>query len=366
MSRANAEARRDAFSSLGSRLAHMDDRCLRSALKSQRGQVGAWGGTYTADLDGMKVFVKRIPLTELEAARPWSTRNHFRLPPYYNYGVGSAGFGAWRELIAHITTTGWVLAGLSPSFPMLLHHRVMARIKRHRLDEAAIEGYVKRWNGSQAVGRFMRARAEADHEIWLVLEHIPHGMSDWLMTNQERVAHVVDQLCAAISLLGRNGMVHFDAHFGNVLTDGETVYLADFGLLNHSEFDLTKPEHTFLARHSHYDYAEAIFAVGLAPLWALWSSPKESQAAALEAHEWLQHVDSQRGFAAALIDNLDTMTTGPLEIAPPYAEVLRRYHEVVLYMAGFLDTMRGHPRKNTPYDDEHVRRLLEEAGAPIG
>ena len=343
----------------------MDDRRFLSALESPGVRVRAWGATYTADLDGTKVFVKRIPLTEREATRRWSTRNHFRLPTYYNYGVGSAGFGVSRELVGHITTTNWVLEGASASFPMLLHHRVMDRRQAFPPDEADIDQYVARWNGSRAVGEFIRARAVAPEEVWLVLEHVPYGMSEWLMSNQDRVPDVVDQLFAAISLLRRNGMVHFDAHFGNVLTDGETVYLSDFGLLNDADFELTKPERAFLARHSHYDYAEVLFAVGVAPLWALWARPAASQAAIMRAYKWLRGAESQRDFAAALIDNLDQMSTGPLAISPPYAEALRRYREIVLYMAGFLGAMRSNPRKNNRYDDDHVRRLLDQAGAPI-
>ncbi len=359
-------ARRRAHFELSSRLAHLDDRRLRSALKAGRVHNGPWGASYPAEIDGSKVFIKRIPLTELEASRPWSTRNHFRLPTYYNYGVGSAGFGVFRELVGHITTTNWVLEGASPSYPLLLHHRVTERTETHGPAEDRTQDYVKRWNGSRAVGNFMRARVDAKQEVWLVLEHLPYRMSEWMMANQDRVEEVIDELFAAISRLGHNGMVHFDAHFGNVLTDGETVYVSDFGLLNDANFDLTKPERDFLARHRHYDYAEALFAVGLAPLWALWARPADSQAEALAMYDWLGRADTQQKFAIALLENIDRVSVGPLAISPSYAETLRRYHDVVLYMAGFLDTMRRNPKKNTPYDDEHVRRLLVKAGAPVG
>lgn len=357
----NLLVRRRAYAALSSRLAHMDDRRLRSTLKSARMQAGPWGTSYAADVDGSKVFVKRIPLTELEASRRWSTRNHFRLPPYYNYGFGSAGFGVYRELVAHIITTNWVLEGASPSFPMLLHHRMMARTETHRPDGARIEQYVKRWNGSRAVGELMRARAAAPQEVWLVLEHVPYVMSEWVMTSQDRAAEVIDQLFAAISLMRRNGMVHFDVHFGNVLTDGETVYLADFGLLNDTNFELTKPERSFLARHNHYDYGEAIFAAGLAPMWALWSHPEASRPDVLRAYPWLHGIERQREFAAAVIDNLDKMTAGPLAIAPLYAELLRRYRDAILHMAGFFDAMWSNPPQEHP-----VRRRRDQAAAGDG
>ena len=30
--------------------------------------------------------------------------------------------------------------------------------------------------------------------------------------------------------MNTHGLVHFDAHFGNVLTDGRRLFVADFGL----------------------------------------------------------------------------------------------------------------------------------------
>lgn len=77
------------------------------------------GRSAEMDVDGTRVFVKRIPLTDTEL-RPENTRstaNLFELPMFYHYGVGSAGFGAWRELAVHIMTTNWVLADEYAGFP---------------------------------------------------------------------------------------------------------------------------------------------------------------------------------------------------------------------------------------------------------
>src|SRR4051812_17583845 len=78
--------------------------------------------------DGVPVFLKRLPLTDVEVEHPGSTRNWFKLPTYYSYGVGSAGFGSWREVVAHRVTTG------VPGFPELLHDRVMPRTALPRQD----------------------------------------------------------------------------------------------------------------------------------------------------------------------------------------------------------------------------------------
>ena len=64
-----------------------------------------WGVSRILDVAGHRVFAKTIPVTKLELAHLGSTRNLFELPVVYNYGVGSAGFGAAREVAAHVLTT---------------------------------------------------------------------------------------------------------------------------------------------------------------------------------------------------------------------------------------------------------------------
>ena len=57
------------------------------------------------------MFVKRVPVTDLEYENMFSTRNLYDIPTYYNYGFGSAGFGVYRELVTHVKASNWVLAG---------------------------------------------------------------------------------------------------------------------------------------------------------------------------------------------------------------------------------------------------------------
>ncbi|PSL00079.1 hypothetical protein CLV63_102205 [Murinocardiopsis flavida] len=116
------------YATAAASLAPLSDRRLR-ALVDGAAPVGSGIGGSTAELtvDGVRVFVKKVPLTDLER-RPEnvrSTANLFGLPTYYQYGVGSAGFGAWRELAAHAMTTAWVLADAYPGFPLMYHWRVL-------------------------------------------------------------------------------------------------------------------------------------------------------------------------------------------------------------------------------------------------
>lgn len=69
---------------------------------------GIGGMSRQLEIDGVPVFAKQISLTDLER-RPenvMSTANVFGLPTFCQYGVGSPGFGAWRDLAANALTTG--------------------------------------------------------------------------------------------------------------------------------------------------------------------------------------------------------------------------------------------------------------------
>jgi hypothetical protein len=56
----------------------------------------------------------------------FSTKNLYSLPTYYNCGVGSAGFGVFRELVAHIKTTN--LDSQIETFPFTLVYRAYAAL----------------------------------------------------------------------------------------------------------------------------------------------------------------------------------------------------------------------------------------------
>ena len=119
-------------------LADMTDEELLASVTAGTLPTGL-GVSSTTTIGVEKVFVKRLPLTDVEAARPYSTRNHFELPTFYSYGVGSAGFGAWRELAALQAVSD--VSGL----PVHLHHRVMPRSSPPQSLGWSEEAYVRYW-----------------------------------------------------------------------------------------------------------------------------------------------------------------------------------------------------------------------------
>ncbi|WP_144123974.1 serine/threonine protein phosphatase [Catellatospora sichuanensis] len=227
--------------------------------------VGAGIGGVTARLDvgGTTVFVKRIPLTDLER-RPEhvrSTVNLHGLPPHCQYGIVSPGFGAWRELAANTLTTNWVLAGRHPGFPLMYHWRVLPGAPAVAAEHADIEASVAFMGGDPAVRDRLEALARASASLVLFLEHLPHRLGDWLAGpvaagGGELVAacRMMEQgLVGGVDFLQAHELHHFDAHLGNLLTDGRHVYFVDFGLAVSPRFALSPQESAFLTRHATHD-----------------------------------------------------------------------------------------------------------------
>lgn len=228
---------------------------------------GIGGRSAEMDVDGTRVFVKRIPLTDTEL-RPENTRstaNLFELPMFYHYGVGSAGFGAWRELAVHIMTTNWVLADEYAGFPLMHHWRVLPDSPPTGLtvEFGGLEGAVTHWEGSPAVRDRLEAISRSSHSLVVFLEYVPHTLAVWLADHRNpavpddedgsRLRWVEDALMSGAAFMSSRGLVHFDAHFDNILTDGRELYFSDFGLALSSRLDLSAAESAFLSDHLTYD-----------------------------------------------------------------------------------------------------------------
>lgn len=355
--------RRRLYSAVGTALAFLDDERIFE-LTGRGDAKGFWGTHQTIEVAGAKTFVKRIPVTDVEHENPYSTRNLYDLPLYYNYGVGSAGFGVWRELATHIKTTNWVLEGAIETFPLMYHHRVLPRVPApDAIDETKYAEYVAHWNGSDAVGRYATDRANARHELVIFLEHIPNEMGTWLGANQHATQQVLRDLQETITFLRRHGIVHFDAHFGNVVTDGNRAYLTDFGLVLDDAFQLTDDDRAFLRRHNRYDYGEALMSLGEVIFFAYVSMPPPKRAA-LHAHLGVPEGESSPRVVETIVANLeDVAAHGAMKLDASFVAAILQYRDVMAYMNDFLDALRVNERKDTPYDDEHLALLLTASGA---
>jgi hypothetical protein len=245
-----------------------DDDVINVLDGGERLGVGIGGSTMRIQVAGTPVFVKLVALTDLERRNgSRSTANLFELPTWYHYGVGSAGFGAWREVLTHELATGWVLDGTAPNFPLLHHWRVVPLPVKPLADEDLqnIERAVEFWDGSIAVRGRLQGLAGSSSAVALFLEHVPSTLDHWFLAQVaageeatlSACALVEDQLMTAIRCMASHGVTHFDAHFHNVLTDGHRVYVSDFGLAASTHYEVTATERRFLERTAHHDLAYA-------------------------------------------------------------------------------------------------------------
>lgn len=231
-------------------LAAIDDRALARLLEGRPFRASIGGGTTTIEIAGTPVFVKRVALTDLEAAHPRSTRNLFELPLVYQYRLGSSGFSAWRELVAHELTTSWVVDGICAGFPLLHHARVLPTPPPQPVDELGTP-----W-ASPAIRARLEAIARATASIVLFLEHLPRTVHDWYAAQAdpaEACAMIERETGPIVDVLRARGMLHMDAHWGNLLTDGQRIYATDFGLAISRSFELSSEERAFFERHARYD-----------------------------------------------------------------------------------------------------------------
>ncbi|MFF3002102.1 protein kinase family protein [Kitasatospora sp. NPDC057940] len=260
-------ARLATYGTVATRLSLLSDHRLGEVVAAVAPLGSGIGGrSAELDIDGTRVFVKRVPLTDIEL-RPEnvrSTANLFGLPTFYQYGVGSAGFGAWRELAVHTMTTNWVLGNEYEGFPLMYHWRVLPDSPPEGFaDEfGGIDGAVAHWEDSPAVRERLEAIGRSSSSLVLFLEHVPQTLATWLADQREAGPQSGDgspypwleeALMRGTAFMSSHGLVHFDAHFRNILTDGRLLYFADFGLALSSSFQLTATEVEFLSRHLAYD-----------------------------------------------------------------------------------------------------------------
>jgi hypothetical protein len=341
------------YGDVSTALALLSDRRLGELVdEAQAIGSGIGGSSALLDVDGVPVFVKRIPLTDLErrAENVMSTANVFRLPAFCQYGVGGPGFGAWRELAANIMTTNWVLAGQTEAFPLMYHWRVLPGAVPVADEHADIEGTVAYWGGSSAVRERLDAVARASASIVLFLEYIPQNLADWLAKQVTIGDEAVTSACAVVerglradvAFMNANGLLHFDAHFRNILTDGRRLYFADLGLATSPRFDLSADEMDFVARNMSHDACYAVMQL------VNWLVTNVCGVAVPDTGGPTDRNDYIRRCAAG---------AEPTNVPAAVAAIITRYVPVTVVMNDFYWDLFGESRA-TPYPAEEIRRAI--------
>ncbi|HIH8949661.1 hypothetical protein SC191_10760 [Legionella pneumophila serogroup 1] len=265
----NTESKRtEKYIIVSNTLACMSNQQLQQVLSTGNEMHAGIGGTSVGiDIKNIPVFVKRVPITELELKPDnfMSTANIFKLPMCYQYGIGSAGFSAWRELAAHIMTTNWVISGKCLNFPILYSWRIIpnSSSKTDRSYWESTEKYFAYWENNESIKERVHGLNSSNASVLLFLEHFPRNLHQHLkevlsssVAELDSINHLEKlnkSFGRVLKFMQENGFLHMDAHFHNILADEDDIYLSDFGLALSKQFDLSMTEHNFVKDHEHYD-----------------------------------------------------------------------------------------------------------------
>lgn len=354
--------RKEKYFQLSSQLAQLDNSQLQ-ALLSNSDFSSACEQKCTISLGQFQIFVKRIPITNTEYKNLFSTQNLYGLPTYFNYGIGSAGLGAFRELITHFKTTHWVLEEEISSFPLLFHYRILPLSKQSKqVDLEKIKHFVEYWGNCRNIEAYMLDRAEATQQIVLFLEYVPYTLSNWLQENLSEFQNPMDSLCKTITFLREKGIIHFDAHFENVLTDGEQTYLTDFGLVLDQSFALSVEEYAFFKQNTVYDYGEILLNLGHLILSSYNSCPESDRNRLIKKYD-IQKELRPSHLRKLLLENIESIQAeGIMFLDETYVASIVKYRRIIDLMHNFLAEMSSNPRKDTVFPQVKLRSLLEEIG----
>jgi hypothetical protein len=190
-------------------------------------------------------------------------------------------------------------------------------------------------------------------------------MSEWLASNQNDTERVLGDLCDTISFLRSRGIVHFDAHFGNVVTDGARAYLSDFGLWLDPENELGQAERRFLRSHSTYDYGEAISGIADVLTHKLFGLDEADRKDILGMCGVVDGTDYRRLVVGAVGHVEELQDDGRLGLTQHYVTSVQRYRDVILYMRDLFGRLWADSRKRARFNDAALRRRLEAAGIHI-
>lgn len=373
MAQNHIELRRKRFFNLSSHIAQLDNAQLHSLFdKSESNESSTgWGTNHTIVLGESKVFVKRVPVTNIEYDNLFSTRNLYDLPTYCNYNLGSTGFGVFRELVTHIKTTNWVLEGAFTqclckriaTFPLMYHYRIIPFSgRRAGVDTSRLKDYVEHWGNSANAGNYVVDRANANYELVLFIEYIPYVLETWLRQNPNKLQKPLNDLRTTIDFLRTKGIIHFDTHFRNVLTDGEQIYLTDFGLVLDKSFTLTKDEESFFKQNTFYDYGEVLRNLGHL-IEPSYDSCSEDEKRRIMKKYGIKEGLKLYEVGAILLDNIEQIhADGDMNLDEFYVARIVKYRSIITLMQDFFSDMWGNNKKDTKLDHAKLRLLLKETG----
>ena len=348
--------RKQKYYKLNTKISYLSDTDIIN-LKKEKESAG-WGKNSIVTIDNEKVFIKKIALTKLEYDNQFDTANLYNLPVYNNYGVGSMGTNCYRELAMHVKTTNWVINNDIDNFPLMYHYRIVKNDAplKHFDKKDSLSKYIKKWNNDKNIEKYAIAKDNSEYEIVIFLEHFPYVLYEWLKPDYEQVTSYITQMTKTIDFLKKNNIIHFDAHAGNIVSDGKTFYLTDFGLVLDIEYNLTKEEQDFFKRNDYYDYATIISNIG-DPLINRIGKEKEY----FNKKYFSNSADKilEEEFYKIVYNNLDEICKY-LKYDEAYVQLLKKYWNILIIFPIYHYNMRHNNKKDNVFPNDTVNESMNK------
>ncbi len=253
------------------------------------------------------------------------------------------------------------------NFPLMYHYRIIPFSgQRADIDRSRLKSFVEYWGNSANAGNYMLDRANAKHELVLFIEHIPHVLETWLRENPNKLQKTLNDLYRTIAFLRRKGIIHFDAHFRNVLIDGERIYLTDFGLVLDKSFTLTKEEESFFKQNTCYDYGEVLRNLGHLLRSAYDSCLENDKRRIMEKYGIKEGLQNHE-LGPILLDNIEQIhADGVMKLDEFYVASIVKYRRIIALMQNFYSEIWANNKKDTKLPHAKLQRLLKETGFRLG
>ena len=194
----------------------------------------------------------------------------------------------------------------------------------------------------------------------MFLEYIPYTFSKWFERNIDQLDTFISEITDTTTFLRKNGIIHFDVHFGNILTDGNRLYLTDFGLALDRRFDLNETERAFFRKNTHYDYGEFLLCFGEHLSSVYRSLAKTKKKKVMQKYGLKDEMQYPEDFIILLKNINEIYADGLMRLDRNYVETVIKYRAIIVLMAEFFADMGQNDRKDTKYSHAKLRRLLEE------
>ncbi|BAY20192.1 hypothetical protein NIES21_60620 (plasmid) [Anabaenopsis circularis NIES-21] len=257
------------------------------------------------------------------------------------------------------TPVMWKIA----SFPLMYHYRIMPLSGVGKdIDLENHKAFVEYWGNNASIENYALDRANAKYELILFLEYIPHVLATWLQENSNHLQKWLDELHKTITFLRTKGIIHFDAHYCNILTDGQQTYLTDFGLVLDKSFSLTKEEESFFQQNQFYDYGEILRNLGHLIRLSYDSCSEVSQRRIKEKYNIKRGLKYYE-IGDILLKNIEQLSADKLmNLDELYVASIVKYRSIIALMQNFFVEMCTNSHKNIKFPHAKLQQLLEETG----